>query len=86
MSESKVTDGDAAGSHYDVLGLARDASVTEVQKAYRQLALELHPDRVSGSEAHKTACVAKFKRASEAYEVLRDAAKRSAYDKELQGM
>ncbi len=63
--------------YYEILGLARNASDTEIKKAYRQLALQYHPDRNPGSKEAEE----KFKEASEAYEVLRDAEKRDIYDR-----
>ncbi|MGH7529664.1 MAG: molecular chaperone DnaJ [Gemmatimonadales bacterium] len=63
--------------YYDVLGVARDASETDVKKAYRKLALECHPDRNNGD----TSAEERFKTVTEAYEVLRDADKRAAYDR-----
>ena len=63
--------------YYEVLGVARDADGETIKKAYRQLALKHHPDRNPGSaEAEE-----RFKEATEAYEVLRDAEKRAAYDR-----
>ncbi|HTG83291.1 MAG TPA: DnaJ domain-containing protein, partial [Gemmatimonadales bacterium] len=50
-----------------MLGVARDASEAEIKKAYRKLALELHPDRNPDPAAE-----ARFKEITEAYEVLRD--------------
>lgn len=62
--------------YYDVLGIPRDASDTEVKKAYRKLAFEYHPDRNRNDGAE-----AKFKEINEAYEILSDANKRAAYDR-----
>ncbi len=62
---------------YDVLGVTREASESEIKKAYRRLAMEYHPDRNNGDKAAEE----KFKEASEAYEVLRDPQKRSQYDR-----
>ncbi|MEO0811472.1 MAG: DnaJ domain-containing protein, partial [Myxococcota bacterium] len=62
--------------YYEVLGLARDADERSVKKAYRALAMELHPDRNPSPEAEE-----KFKEASEAYEVLSDPQKRQVYDR-----
>jgi molecular chaperone DnaJ len=63
--------------YYEVLGVARDADDDTLKKAYRKLALQYHPDRnIGNAEAE-----AKFKEASEAYEVLRDPQKRQVYDR-----
>ncbi|MBA3521535.1 MAG: molecular chaperone DnaJ [Gemmatimonadales bacterium] len=61
---------------YILLGVSRDASETDIKKAYRKLAMEHHPDRNSAPEAE-----ARFKEITEAYEVLRDPQKRAAYDR-----
>lgn len=61
--------------YYDVLGVSRDASLEEIKKAYRKLALEWHPDRNKSPEAE-----ARFKEINEAYEILSDPEKRAAYD------
>ena len=67
----------AKRDYYEVLGVDRAATETELKKAYRKLALELHPDRnPDNPEAEE-----KFKEASEAYSVLSDTDKRSAYDR-----
>src|SRR6056300_1375176 len=63
--------------YYDVLGVARGASPEEIKKAYRQKAKELHPDRNSDNPNAE----AQFKEANEAYEVLKDADKKAAYDR-----
>lgn len=62
---------------YEVLGVARDADQEVIKKAYRRLALQYHPDRNGGDKDSEE----KFKEATEAYEVLRDAEKRAAYDR-----
>jgi molecular chaperone DnaJ len=62
--------------YYDVLTIDRNASADEIKKAYRKLALQFHPDRNPGDETAED----KFKEATEAYEVLRDAEKRRLYD------
>ena len=66
----------AKRDYYEVLGVARNAPEAEIKKAYRRLAMKLHPDR---NPDDKTA-EAKFKEANEAYEILSDAQKRAAYD------
>ena len=63
--------------YYEVLGVARDAQPEEVKKAYKKLALANHPDRNPGDEE----AIARFKEASEAFEILGDAEKRSRYDR-----
>src|SRR6267143_1241056 len=62
---------------YVVLGVQRDASETDIKKAYRKLAMECHPDRNNGDKAAEE----KFKLVTEAYEVLRDPEKRASYDR-----
>lgn len=67
----------AKRDYYDVLGLARGASPDEIKKAYRTKAKELHPDR----NADNPNAESQFKEANEAYEVLKDAEKKAAYDR-----
>jgi DnaJ-class molecular chaperone len=62
--------------YYEVLGVGRDASATEIKRAFRGLARELHPD----VNDHDTEAEEKFKVAAEAYEVLSDPERRRAYD------
>ncbi len=62
--------------YYDILGVSKDADDTTLKKAYRDLAMKYHPDR---NPDNKDAAD-KFKEASQAYEVLKDREKRSAYD------
>ena len=67
----------AKRDYYDVLGVARGASADEIKKGYRTKAKELHPDR----NADNPEAEAQFKEANEAYEVLKDADKKAAYDR-----
>ena len=63
--------------HYGVLGIARGASVQEVQKAYRKLAQKYHPDKMGDSVDAKV-----FRRVQKAYDTLSDPMKRQEYDDE----
>ena len=62
--------------YYEVLGVSKSASMDEIKKAYRKLALKYHPDRNKGD----TEAADRFKEATEAYEILRDDQKRRLYD------
>lgn len=64
-----------AQSYYDVLGVSKNASQSEIKSAYRKLALQWHPDRNKSSDAEK-----KFKEINQAYEVLTDTKKKEIYD------
>lgn len=67
----------AKRDYYDLLGASRGASAEELKKAYRVKAKELHPDRNSDNPNAE----AQFKEINEAYEVLKDADKKAAYDR-----
>lgn len=67
-------------SFYDVLGINKNASETEIKKAYRTLSLKYHPDRNPSEEARTL-----FPSINEAYETLGDKAKKQQYDMELNG-
>lgn len=62
--------------YYDVLDVAKSATAEEIKKAYRQKALQYHPDKNPGNKEAEE----KFKEAAEAYEVLSDENKRARYD------
>jgi len=66
----------AKRDYYEVLGVSKSASESEIKKAYRKLALKYHPDKNEGDAAAEE----KFKEAAEAYEVLSNAEKKSRYD------
>lgn len=61
--------------YYTILGVSKTASLDEIKKAYRRLALECHPDRNKSKEAEE-----KFKEITKAYEVLSSDDKRKMYD------
>jgi molecular chaperone DnaJ len=63
--------------YYEVLGVERTASVDEIKRAYRRLAMKYHPDRNPGDAEAEL----KFKECAEAFEVLSDADKRQRYDR-----
>ena len=64
---------------YEILGLSRDATQDQIRRAFRKLAMEHHPDRVT-DPARKEASEATFKRIAAAYEVLSDPEKKAKYD------
>jgi len=76
MSASSPVDF-ASGDHYDVLGVARTASEAEINRAYKKMALQHHPDKKGDQPDAKVS----FQRIAEAYAVLRDVEKRREYDR-----
>lgn len=63
--------------YYDILGISKQASANEIKKAYRKLALQYHPDRNPNDKNAEE----KFKKASEAYQVLSNPEKKAQYDR-----
>src|SRR5258708_39639737 len=61
--------------YYEILGVSKSASLDEIKKAYRKLALEFHPDRNKTKEGE-----GKFKEVTKAFEVLSNEEKRKTYD------
>ncbi len=66
----------AKRDYYEVLGISKGASASEIKKAYRKKAIEFHPDKNPDNKEAE----AKFKEAAEAYEILSDADKKARYD------
>ena len=67
----------AKRDYYEVLGISKGADPDEIKKAFRRKAKELHPDRNSENPNAES----QFKEANEAYDVLKDAEKKAAYDR-----
>ncbi len=63
--------------YYEILGVQKNATEAELKKAFKKLAMKHHPDR---NQDHKAKAEEKFKEAKEAYEILSDGQKRTAYD------
>lgn len=62
--------------YYEVLGVPRDATAEQIKKAYRRMAMKVHPDVATGDDAAE-----QFKAVNEAYEVLSDPNKRAVFDR-----
>lgn len=62
---------------YEVLGVARDASDTDIKKAYHKLVMKYHPDKNPGDKTAEE----KFKEVNNAFDILKDPQKRAAYDR-----
>ena len=69
---------------YDILGVGKDATVSEIRSKYRKLCLVSHPDKVmTQSEDVRRQCEERFKKIAEAYAVLSDEEQRREYDVNL---
>ena len=66
-------------NYYEMLGINKNASSSEIKKAYRTLAIKYHPDRNLGNKAAEE----KFKDINEAYEILSDQTRRVQYDQSI---
>jgi curved DNA-binding protein len=66
----------SATDYYKTLGVEKNASIGDIKKAYRKLAMKYHPDHAKGDKAAEE----KFKKITEAYAVLSDSEKRKQYD------
>ena len=73
------------GDHYTALGVPRGATADVIKKAYRNIAMKDHPDRLprSATSAQREAAIKRFERANLAYETLGDPTQRRTYDFEL---
>ena len=59
--------------YYEILGVSRNASTTEIKKAYKKQSMQHHPDRTGGDDTQ-------FKKVNEAYSALKDPQKKQMYD------
>lgn len=76
MADEAVAEAVSGGTYYQILGVAPDASSDDIKLQYRKLALKLHPDK----NQNDPQATEKFQELQEAYEVLSDPERRSAYD------
>ena len=67
---------------YQVLGVSKDASDSDIKKAYRKLAVQYHPDKNPGNKEAEE----RFKEISAAFDVLKDPNKRAKYDQNTIGV
>eukprot|EP00299_Pterocystis_sp_00344_P015834 c7924_g1_i1.p1 GENE.c7924_g1_i1~~c7924_g1_i1.p1 ORF type:complete len:240 (-),score=45.94 c7924_g1_i1:88-807(-) len=70
-------------TYYDILGVPKDASTSQIKSTFRTLARKYHPDKFKGNEKQKEKAQAKFMEMSQAAEVLSDEQKRKEYDQSL---
>ena len=68
--------------YYEVLGIDKNASESEIKKAYRKMAMQFHPDKfANATDKEKEEAEHKFKEINDAYQVLSDSQKKSQYDR-----
>ena len=73
-------------THYEILGLSREATEKEIKQAYRGLSMKYHPDKIRSSDvAEQEQANSKMQEINEAYETLSDDGKRQMYNMELDG-
>jgi hypothetical protein len=70
-------------THYDVLGVGRDADAEEIRRAWKVLVQEWHPDRFGGDDAQRGEAEERTQRINEAWSTLRDSDRRSVYDRRI---
>ena len=70
------SENDGEEDFYSKMGIAKDATVKDIRKAYKKLALTMHPDKSDDPQAHE-----KFSEITRMYEVLKDDEMRKRYDK-----
>ncbi len=80
-AKSVIVDGRKMKDYYSILGVTREATDVEIRRRYRKLAMQYHPDRNPDDPAAEE----KFKEIAEAYGVLTDPVKRSAYERAWAG-